>query len=363
MKKYNKQLIKLKPNRVYRPFLGGLSIDVWEGKEQQVDGHFGERWIASLVNARNDGDPSLEGLSVIEDKEEQTLKSMVELNPVGMLGQAHVDSYGTSLAILVKALDAYSRLLIQVHPDKARAKELFDSEYGKTEAWYIIGTRVIDDVEPFILLGFKEGVTREWYEEQFHKQDIEALENCMHRIKVQVGDLYIIPGGTPHALGSGCFLIEIQEPTDFTIRSEVLAASGEPLAEALIHQGLGFKRMFECYDYTSHDEAALLSNYKLEPRVLSSLDGNVEIALIDEAFFSMTKRVITSTMKIQRQGAFEILLILKGEGLLVDDGEVIKVQQGDEFFMPHGVKSVEVRNLASTSMEVISCLPPKAFSK
>ena len=40
-----------------------------------------------------------------------------------------------------------------------------------------------------------------------------GLMNCL---EVKPGETYLVKGGVPHAIGAGCTLIEIQEPTDYT---------------------------------------------------------------------------------------------------------------------------------------------------
>ena len=42
--------------------------------------------------------------------------------------------------------------------------------------------------------------------------------DCLHKFEVNKGDTFLIEGGIPHAIGAGCFLVEVQEPTDYTIR-------------------------------------------------------------------------------------------------------------------------------------------------
>lgn len=66
-------------------------------------------------------------------------------------------------------------------------------------------------------MGFKEGVTREEWEKYYYQGDLKALENLCHKISVQVGETYFVGGGCPHALGEGCFVIEVQEPSDITL--------------------------------------------------------------------------------------------------------------------------------------------------
>ncbi len=97
---------------------------------------------------------------------------------------------------------------------------MLGSAFGKTESWYILGGREINGEKSAIYLGFREGVTEEIWKELFLKQDIQGMLSNLHRFEVNPGDAFIIYGGVPHAIGSGCFLMEVQEPTDYTMRVE-----------------------------------------------------------------------------------------------------------------------------------------------
>ncbi len=44
--------------------------------------------------------------------------------------------------------------------------------------------------------------------------------DCLHKFEVKAGVTYLMKGGVPHAIGAGCLLIEVREPTDYTIRTE-----------------------------------------------------------------------------------------------------------------------------------------------
>ena len=47
-----------------------------------------------------------------------------------------------------------------------------------------------------------------------------AMERLLNRIPVKTGDVYFIPAKAVHAIGAGCLILEVQEPTDFTIQPE-----------------------------------------------------------------------------------------------------------------------------------------------
>jgi mannose-6-phosphate isomerase len=283
MKMEESTVLKMKKNRVWRPFVGGKCLDEFQSIYPAEDNHYPEEWVCSTVKA-TDGS----GMSCLEDG--RTLKEAI----------------GRDLDVLVKLLDSCSRLMIQVHPDRKHAMEYFGSPYGKTEAWYILDTRVIDGIEPYILLGFQEGITRERWMELWEAQDVEGMLSCLHRIPVHPGELYFVPGGVPHAMGSGVFCVEIQEPTDITLRVERFSPDGRRLPDEEMHQGIGFSQMFDCFHYVGLSMDEILGKYRIQ----ASADGKL-ITEKHTPYFSM------ELLDVQEQAIvtveeYAIVLVLDG---------------------------------------------------
>ncbi|MCR5484494.1 MAG: mannose-6-phosphate isomerase, partial [Clostridiales bacterium] len=322
------------------------------------DGYYPEDWLASVVPANNpphDGAVEREGLSRTENADGSVsyLKDMIEADPESFLGKDHIEKFGVNFGVLTKFLDAAERLPAQVHPDKTAAKNLFHSDYGKTEAWYILDGREINGEEPYILLGFKEDVTKESLRELFDKQDIPGMASLMHKIPVKKGDVFIIEGGTPHAIGPGCFLLEIQEPTDYTISLEKCNTLGEKLPDFLCHMGLGFDKMFDCFHYVRHTEPELLAKFKLIPKETESDDVHKKTCLISyerTPCFSLIRLDISGKYLRKNTGSPSALAVISGNGTI--DG--ISVRSGDCLFVPAACEDFEM----SGSMALLECLPP-----
>ncbi len=360
-----KRVLRLESNRVWRTYSGGKKIEQWQGKENASDNEMPEEWIASVVHARNPGREHIEneGLSkVVCDGSPQILLDLIKENPIGFLGEKHYKKYGLTTAVLIKILDSLERLTVQVHPDKQFAMSAFNSEFGKTEAWYILGGREVEGEKPYVLLGFKPGTTREQWKSLFEEQDIQGMLDCLHKVPVQEGDTFLLEGGVPHAIGSGCFMVEIQEPTDYTIRVERMTPTHREVPDMLIHQGLGFDRMFDCFHYDAYDLETTLDKWKIEHRLAHSEEGYKEYAIIDDSvtkLFEMN-RVIIDGQYIRTAGdMFSTYIILKGEGVLDDGVEKHQVEQGDMLFCPAGVEQVCFEKTGEVSLEIMVCNPPK----
>lgn len=349
--------------RVWRTYSGGKLIDELHERPDAVDSQFPEDWVASLVIARNPGREHIqEGLSQIDDAAQYTLKELIDSDPEAFLGSEHVNNFGSETGMLVKILDSAERLTIQVHPDQESAMNLFNSRFGKTEAWYILGGREIDGEPPYILFGFKPGVTREDWEEIFKSQDIDRMLDALHKFYVKPGDMLLIEGGIPHAIGSGCFLVEIQEPTDYTIRTERVTPNGLAVPDQSCHQGLGFEKMFDCFHYEGLPREDVLKRWGITPTIIRQEEGGQESSLINydrTDKFAMNLMEVNSEMKLVNRDSFSVLLVISGGGTLICEGEEIHIKQGNQIFLPYEVKSVVCRNEGEEPLKVIQCFPPR----
>lgn len=321
--------LKLNAAKAWRTYLGGSMIDALHGKEGMEDTHFPEEWIMSTTAARNAEREHIqnEGMSVLEDSG-RYLKDFIEECPEKMLGKAHLDAHGASTGVLIKLIDSAERLSIQVHPNKEMAKKWFQSEYGKTECWHILGGREIDGEKPCIYFGFQEGITKEYWKKVFDEQDIPAMLNCLHKIEVTPGETWLIKGGVPHAIGAGCFLMEIQEPTDYTIRTERSTPSGFRIADSMCHQGIGFENMFECFLYEGKTKDQIRKEFCIPQK------GNVLVGYEDTKCFQLELLDVDMVVDVKPEEVFSGIYILDGEGLLESEGECRKIKKGDQFFIP-----------------------------
>lgn len=349
-------ILKLKKNRVWRTYTGGAMIDAMYGDSEPKDSHYPEVWIASTVEAVNPDKRPFEGLSLVEDTD-VALKSLIESDPSRYLGSNHVEHIGETMGILVKFLDSSERLTIQVHPDKANARRLFQSEYGKTEAWYVMDGRILDGQEPHIYYGFKEGISKALWKELFLQQDVDGMLEWMHKIPVSKGDVFLIHGGVPHAIGAGCMILEIQEPTDYTIRIEKKTPSGYEIPDRLCHQGLGFQRMFECFDYTGYNPEGIIRKGKLADGHSKEPEQTL-IGYEDTKCFSLVRHMIDCRMKLESTDSFYVLIVTDGAGQISDMEETFDVKKGDQLFVSADTDDVILDSV--DGMEIIRCCPPIA---
>lgn len=231
---------KLRANRVRRTYLGGGRIDAFTGFAPDCSDGVPrpEDWLASTTTAFN-GTREIagEGLGRLED------------------GRLVKEAVG-ALPILVKLLDSDERLVVQAHPTVPCARATFNSPVGKTECWYFLDGTAPDAC---VYLGFKPGVTRAAWRAAFEAQ--RGILEMLHRVPVRAGDFVFVDGGVPHAIGGGCFMVELQEPSDLMVVAERVTPSGRTIPEAKLHGGVGFEAMFDVYEYAGRTYEDLCAAY------------------------------------------------------------------------------------------------------
>lgn len=205
----------------------------------------------------------------------------------------------------MKLLDPVERLPVHAHPDREFARTELGSDYGKTEAWLIVATRA---EEAEVWLGLREPVPPEQYRRWIETQDRERLLGSLNRLTVRTGDVIFVPAGVPHAIGAGALIVELQEPTDFSI---VCEWQGFPIAPDDAHLGLGWDRAFEAFDLDVFEPA---------------------LGLPENPFFSVDDRA-------EPAGRFGVLLVLEGDGELAGEA----VRPGDAFVLPAACEPFETR--------------------
>jgi len=280
---------KLQPNRVRRTYLGGGRIDAFTGYVPVDDGSLRpEDWMASTVTAFN-GKVEIEGegLGRLDD------------------GRLVKDAIG-ALPILVKLLDSDERLVIQAHPTVPFAKARMNSPVGKTECWYFLPGTAPDAC---VYLGFKPGITREKWVRAFEEQ--QGLLDCLHRIPVKTGDFVFVDGGVPHAIGGGCFMIELQEPSDLMVVAERFTPSGREIPEAKLHGGLGFAGMHDVYTYEDLDDDEICRRYVRRGGAVSNCERVLGPELTDR--FSMW-RLGSGAAPLALGRPQGVVVVTEGEG-------------------------------------------------
>jgi mannose-6-phosphate isomerase len=332
--------ILLAPNLVRRPYRGGQRLARFRGAEIGNEERMPEEWLASTTNVYGQPD---KGPSLLPDG--RRLKDAILADPVAYLGPAHVEVFGADPGLLVKLLDAQQRLSVHLHPSRRFVRSHLGTRYGKNEAWYILAA------EPGagIHLGFSEGIEAGDLLEVVQSGEGTKLLAHMNLIDVAPGDSIYVPGGIPHAIGAGVFMVELQEPSDLLVRLEWKGYAVGTIPSDL---GLGFAKALEAVDRSAWSEARLET-------IIARADRPGR-ALLPEAADSYFRLEHTRDGAMLAEG-FRILVVVKGLGELRGPAWAMPVAAGQCILLPWAVGPAGVHG----ELEIVCCRPgdPAAVRK
>ncbi len=358
---------RLPPNRVSRFYRGGALLERFRGLVDGArDGTLPEDWVGSSTRAWTPPgvSPTDEGLSVAEaGGASARIDDLLAADPAAVAGEALVARAGpATTGVLVKLLDAGVRLPIHAHPTRAFARTHLGSFFGKAEAWIVVATRETDDPEgPVVRIGFRRDVGRDELTELIEAERTEALLDAMHVRPTQPGVVWYIPPGVPHAIGAGVFMVEIEEPSDFSIVAET---RGIPIRHEDAHLGLGWDVVIDAFDRAGHDDAWLATLRHDGRRSPVDGDGWRRTPLTDVAAdpFFRTERLEVRGAARPRFGGpdgFVVGVVTGGAGIVRANGHALEVAAGDTFALPAiAAAAADLELAGSPALELIACLPP-----
>jgi mannose-6-phosphate isomerase len=295
--------VELPPNVLRHFYRGGARIAALRGLELDSD-HMPEEWIGAVNPAFGHAG---RGLSRLADG--TLVRDAIASDPQAYLGRAGEPG------LLVKLLDAGQRLPVHFHPGRAFAREALGSRYGKTEAWLVV------EAEPgaTVHAGFNRRIELAELRAWMRAQDAAAMLAAMHELPVAAGDAIFVPAGTPHAIGAGILLVELQEPTDLSV---LLEWDGFELTEDDGHLGLGWERALQALER--------------EPRTVAPAR---ELPAEADPYFRAEHIAGGSRL----DAGFSILVGLEGAGTLAMEAGELPFGRGSAVLVPYAAGAGELR--------------------
>lgn len=255
-----------------------------------------------------------------------TLNQLVAELKDQLVGKENYERFGNEFPLLIKFIDARQNLSIQVHPDDETAHR-HGKERGKTEMWYCVDVQKCKSAHSYLYNGLKMRITPDTYKEMVEK---DTITEALARYEVFEGDVFFIPAGRIHAIGAGCFVLEIQQTSDVTYRI------------------YDYKRQDKNGNYRElHTELAAESiDYSVLPTYRTNYvrvkDKGME--LVSCPYFTTALYDLTEPMTLDYSGldSFVILMAVKGAGTIMADGEEMAFQTGDTVLIPATTTEVKV---------------------
>lgn len=300
-----KSFIKPIPNLVEKSW-GGSRIEIL--KQMAPSGRkVGESWECSAYPGNSS--------KIMVRELEVPLIHLLNQASDSILGEAVARKSRGEMPVLLKFIDSKSDLSVQVHPTDEQAEELGEVDSGKNESWMIIDSKEGSG----IYLGFKEDV-----------RDIESINvEKMNFVPVKPGDLFKIPAGTIHAIGSGIFLFEIQQSSDLTYR----VWDWDRLPRRELH----LKKAKKVINFGS----SKIDEFKVPTEETSS----GEVLLLDTPYFILSSINLDKGGIIEEstQGSFKILISLEGEVKVISEGAEEILCKGESLLVPASIDTYMIK--------------------
>lgn len=342
--------VLLDPNQPARFYRGGAGIARFRGVPQTSQ-YVPEDWVGSTTEIFSQPGAGLTRLAGGE-----TLRHAIAAAPAAFLGPEHVARYGADPGLLVKILDTGERLVVHFHPGREFAAGHLGSRHGKTEGWVILATRKEsgDASAGHVYLGFARdadpAVIRRWVADQ----DTAAILDSLNKVPVAPGDTVLVPAGLPHAIGAGITLVELQEPTDYSV---LLEWAGFPLDGAKEgHLGLGFDLALRALDHSGWDRARLAALRTPRPGAAERPGVTRLLPARADPYFRAHRVDVSAsaTGPVAFEPGYAILVVVAGHGEVGYASGRLPVRRGATILVPHAAGRVTLEG----HLRALRCLPP-----
>lgn len=333
--------VTLSPNRpAPRPYRGGAGIERFRRLPKNGNEWAPEDFLASTVTTFGSTN---EGLTVIEGV---ALRERIASDPLGYLGAAHVAAFGTDPRLLCKLLHTAERLFVHVHPDSDFARRELHLPNGKTEAWIVLD--VDEGAEGTAWLGFREDVEESALADWYDSQDSRAMLAAMNRVSLRAGDVLYVPAGTPHSIGAGLLILELQEPADLSVILEYAPFERLEREDSVLELDVTTAlRAVNRAALRAEDLAAYLG------RIPSDGTGDI-LPPQARPFFQAEWIAVSPMADLRLASQFSVIVVTSGLGELEWDGGILSICAGGTVLVPFGVGNTRL----SGDLSLVRCMPP-----
>ena len=243
--------------------------------------------------------------------------------------------------LLVKFIFPTDMLSLQVHPDDAYAAvhEKAAGGRGKTEMWHVVSAEPGAE----LLFGLKPGSNKQEFLARLADQ---TLESIFQPVDVRAGDTIFVPPGTPHAIGPGMIVIEVQEYSDLTYRVYDYGrvdAHGKP-------RELHIEKALEVTNFASTFQGK--TKHLPLPVEGDLVRDDVERKLLAACpFFATELWESASPFAIPvSRSHFDLIVVLSGRGVLRSTDFAFPVEQGECWLLPANLEECHLTPIEAMKM-------------
>lgn len=311
-------LYPLKFNPILKEMIwGGQKIPTTLNLDVAEDVKIGENFVVSGLP--ND-------LSVVANGElaGKNMKELIHAHKGDLLGEQVYNQFADKFPLLIKFIDANDDLSIQVHPNDDQAK-IKHNTFGKTEMWYVMD----QEPEATLISGFSKVTSQAEFAQKHNAGEIMDL---MQKYETKRGDLFFIPAGKVHSIGSGNLIAEIQQTSDITYRIYDFDRKDKFGNSRELHHELALEAM----NYADNESG----------KVEYAITENSSVNVVDCQYFRTN--VLSCSGKLTTNysdlNSFVIYVAVEGTGTISANGESVTISEQEAVLIPAALESVQVES-------------------
>ncbi|MEP7369423.1 MAG: hypothetical protein ABI662_07200 [Dermatophilaceae bacterium] len=166
----------------------------------------------------------------------------------------------------------------------------------------------------------------------------------MNRVEVSPGMGILVPAGTVHAIDAGVFVVEVQEPTDFSI---LLEWSITTSTREQSHLGIGFDAVMEAVSIAALPSSALDRLVVHHDLLARGVEPQRVLPAGADPFFRLRQVAPAAGFTTRVDAGFAVVLVLSGDATLTGAQASLHVTSGQVLAVPHSFGAWEVDGDAS----------------
>ena len=160
--------------------------------------------------------------------------------------------------------------------------------------------------------------------------DNNTVEDMLNYVPVKKGDVFFIPSGLVHAIGSGILLAEIQQNSNITYRVYDYNRKGKDGKPRELHV---------------NDALNVIVNRTEQEidKIRFSTNVKNDTTLASCKYFTVDKYTLDGEINLNtNEKSFNSVLCLDGCGTLEFNGESFSVNKGDSYFIPANLGNYKI---------------------
>ncbi|MFF4154573.1 class I mannose-6-phosphate isomerase [Streptomyces sp. NPDC001651] len=281
-------------------------------------------------------------------------------HPEAMLGDDVHRRFGTSFPIRFDYLDTMGggNLSLHLHPREQYMRDVFGWPYTQHETYYVTASE--DGAE--VLLGLTENADvdtmRRQVEDAIGQGTAMPVQDHVQSHPATVGQLFMIPAGTPHASGAGNLVLEVSAtPYLYSLRFYDWLRKDSSGASRPLPYEHGFANLD-----TARRGEDVRKDLIQHPRTLRSGEGWHEevIGELPEMFYAVHRLVLTRNASApdDTAGRFHILNVAAGEGAVIEthDGRTHSLAFAETITIPAAVGPYRLRAVGGDEVRIVKAL-------